>query len=163
MLIIAPSATISKLADIEDSVRGTKIIIREHVHIDSFVKIKPAGGMGDVEIGAHSFINSGTVLYTGNGIKIGEHVLIAANCTLAPTNHAYQARDKLIIEQRFMPSKGGIIIEDDVWVGANSVILDGAVIRRGAVIGAGSLVRGELAAYGIYTGNPLQLRGRRGE
>jgi virginiamycin A acetyltransferase len=163
MLIISPTAMISKFADIEDSVRGSKIIIGEKVTIDSFVKIKPAGGSGDVEIGDYSFINSGTVLYTGNGIKIGKHVLIAANCTLAPTNHEYRSRDKLIIEQRFMPSKGGIIIEDDVWIGANCVLLDGTIVRQGAVVAAGSIVRGELEAYGIYTGNPPQLVKRRGE
>jgi virginiamycin A acetyltransferase len=48
MLIISENARISKFADIEDSVRGSKIIIDEGVAIDSFVKIKPAGGTGDV-------------------------------------------------------------------------------------------------------------------
>ena len=46
MILIAPSARVSKLADIEDSVRGTKIIIGEEVMIDAFVKIKPVGGTG---------------------------------------------------------------------------------------------------------------------
>ena len=57
-----------------------------------------------------------------------------------------------------MPSKGGIIIEDDVWIGANTVILDGAVIRKGVVVGAVSVVRDqELMPYGVYAGNPLKL------
>ena len=155
MLIISEQATISPKADIEDSVRGTKIIIEAGVMIDSFVKIKPAGGSGDVIIGERSYINSGTVIYTGNGVHIGKDVLIAANCTFAPNNHEYRARDKKIIEQRFAPSRGGIIVEDDVWIGANTVILDGAVIKRGCVIGAGSLVKGQLDEYGVYAGNPL--------
>ena len=163
MLIIAPTAVISKFADIEDSVRGTKIIIGDNVVIDSFVKIKPAGGSGDVEIGDHSFINAGTVLYTGNGIKIGKHVLVAANCTLAPTNHQFHAREKVIAEQGFLPSKGGIHIEDDVWIGANCVLLDGAILRQGVVLAAGSIVRGELEAYGVYGGNPPRLLKRRGK
>ena len=79
---------ISPLADIEDSVRGTLIQVGARTVIDSFVKIKPAGGMGDVVIGADCAINSGTVIYTGNGVVIGDAVAIAANCTLAPTNHA---------------------------------------------------------------------------
>jgi acetyltransferase-like isoleucine patch superfamily enzyme len=53
-------------------------------------------------------------------------------------------------------------VEDDVWIGANSVILDGAIIRRGAVVGAGSLVRGEVASYSIVAGNPLRQIGVRG-
>jgi acetyltransferase-like isoleucine patch superfamily enzyme len=124
--------------------------------IDAFVKIKPAGGTGDVIVGPGSFINSGCVLYTGHGIRIGANVLIAANCTLAPTNHEIRERGRLIREQGFSPSRGGIIIEDDVWIGANSVILDGAVLRRGSVVGAGSVVRHELPEYSINVGVPAR-------
>lgn len=161
MLTIAPTAQVSRFADIEESKRGTRIVICDGAVIDSFVKIKPSGGAGHVVIGPHSFINSGCVLYTGNGITIGNHVLIAANCTFAPVNHEYKDRHRLIVEQRFAASKGGIVIEDDVWVGANTVLLDGAIVRRGVVIGASSVVRGELEAYGIYGGNPIQKMGER--
>ena len=94
------------------------------------------------------------MLYSGNGISIGNDVLIAANCTLAPVNHAYRDRHRLIREQGFVPSRGGIVIEDDVWIGANSVLLDGSVLRRGCVVAAGSLVRGERPAYSICRGTP---------
>lgn len=161
MLVISDKATISSLADIEDSVRGSRITIEAGVRIDSFVKIKPAGGTGDVTIGRNSYINSGTVIYTGNGLIVGEGVLIAANCTLAPVNHEYRSRTLTIIEQRFMPSRGGIVIEDDVWVGANCVILDGARLRRGCVVGAGSLVLGEIEEYSINIGNPVKRVGYR--
>lgn len=161
MLTIDPTATISPLADIEPSERGTPITIGAGCVIDSFVKIKPAGGSGAVVIGPRCYINSGTVIYTGNGITLGSGVLIAANCTLAPTNHAFADAWRPILEQGFMPSRGGIVIEDDVWIGANTVVLDGAVIRRGAIVAAGSVVRGELAAYTIYAGNPLRAAGRR--
>jgi acetyltransferase-like isoleucine patch superfamily enzyme len=134
MLVISPSAQISKLADIEDSVRGTRITIGDGVFIDSFVK-----------------------LYSGNGITLGEYVLIAANCTLAPTNHEYRDPDVVIRKQGFAPSRGGIVVEDDVWIGANCVLLDGARIGRGAVVGAGSVVRGELPAYSISAGNPAKV------
>ena len=161
MLIISERARISPLADIEDSVKGSRILIEDHVVIDSFVKIKPVGGDGDVLIGEGSYINSGTVIYSGSGVKIGKSVLIAANCTLAPVSHEYRERNKKIVEQRFRPSKGGIIIEDDVWIGVGTVILDGAVIRKGCVVGACSLVKGELEQFGIYVGNPLVKIGER--
>jgi acetyltransferase-like isoleucine patch superfamily enzyme len=162
MLKIDPTAKVSQLADIEPSVRGTLIEIGARTLVDSFVKIKPAGGSGDVVIGADCAINSGTVIYTGNGVKIGDAVAIAANCTLAPTNHAIADRSRLIKDQGFQPSKGGIVIEDDVWLGAGVVVLDGAVIRRGAVIAAGSVVRGEVEAYAIYAGAPARKIGERG-
>lgn len=158
MLSISPQARISPLADIEDSVRGSRIVIEAGVAIDSFVKIKPAGGSGDLVIGRGSVVNSGCVLYTGNGIAIGANVAIASNCTLAPVNHEFSARDKPIMEQGFQPSRGGIVIEDDVWIGANCVILDGAVLRRGCVVGASSVVRGELPPYSINVGVPATTK-----
>jgi len=137
---------------------GTRIEIGAGCWIDSFVKIKPVGGDGEIVLGANSYINSGTVIYSGNGVRIGSNVLIAANCTLAPVNHDFRNRNRLIFEQRFMPSRGGIIIEDDVWIGCNSVILDGATLRRGCVVAAGSVVRGELPAYSVCVGNPAVVR-----
>jgi acetyltransferase-like isoleucine patch superfamily enzyme len=163
MLIISDKARISRLADIEDSVRGSRIVVEDGAMIDSFVKIKPAGGSGDVIIGPHTMINSGTVIYTGNGITIGAHVLIAANCTLAATNHEYRTRDRRIDEQGFMPSRGGIVVEDDVWIGANAIVLDGAILRRGCVVGAGALVNGELPSYSISVGVPARVVGYRGK
>lgn len=158
MNIISPKAKISRLSDIEESSRGSKLIVKDGVMIDSFVKIKFTGGEGDIEIGENSYINSGCVLYSGNGIKIGSNVLIAANCTFAPVNHEYSSRSKTILEQRFKPSKGGIIIEDDVWIGAGVVILDGSHIRKGTVIGASTVVNIITEEYGVYAGNPLELK-----
>ena len=163
MLVISNKAKISKLADIEDSIRGSKIIIGDDTVIDSFVRIKPVGGIADIEIGNNVHINSGCVLFSGNGIKIGNDVLLAPGCILVPVNHAYKERSRTIIEQRFNVSRGGITIGNDVWIGAGSTILDGVMIPDGVVIGACSLVmwENELKPYGIYAGNPLQFIGNR--
>lgn len=71
MIEIDPSSRVSEFCDIEDSIRGSLIRIGAQCVIDSFVKIKPAGGSGDLIIGDQVIINSGCVLYTGNGITIG--------------------------------------------------------------------------------------------
>ena len=163
MLVISPTAEVSLLADIEDSVRGSVIEIADGAVIDSFVKIKPVGGTGSLHIGENTVINSGCVIYTGNGVKIGRDCAIAANCTLAPVNHEYRSREKTINTQGFMPSRGGILIEDDVWIGANVILLDGSILRRGCVVGAGAVVRGELPAYSINVGNPTRVIDFRGE
>jgi acetyltransferase-like isoleucine patch superfamily enzyme len=161
MIQIDPTARVSSLSDIEDSVRGTRIVVGAHSFIDSFVKIKPAGGSGDVVIGEHVVINSGCVLYSGHGIRIGNHVAIAANCTLAPVNHAYADHTRLIREQGFLPSRGGIVIEDDVWIGANCVLLDGTVLGQGCVLAAGAVVRGAIPPYTVWAGMPLRQIGVR--
>ena len=50
-----------------------------------------------------------------------------------------------------------MIIEDAVWIGSNSIILPGALIRKGCVIAAGSVVKGETRPNCIYAGNPAKL------
>lgn len=162
MLDIDPTAKISSLADIEASTRGTLMKIGARTMVDAFVKIKPAGGVGELVIGEDCAINSGTVIYTGNGVRVGDAVLIAANCTLAPTNHAFGDTTRRIRDQGFLASKGGIVIGDDVWLGANVVVLDGAVIGQGCVVAAGSVVRGELEPYSVYAGVPAKRVGTRG-
>ena len=158
MHIIDSTARISNLVDLEKSLRGSILKLGPKVMIDSFVKIKFVGGDGNIEIGENSFINSGCVLYSGNGIQIGKNVLVAANCTFAPVNHEYNSRFKTISKQGFKKSKGGIIIEDDVWIGAGSIILDGAHIKKGSVIGSSCLVGIKTEEYGVYYGNPLELK-----
>jgi acetyltransferase-like isoleucine patch superfamily enzyme len=167
MLNISPTAKISKFADIEDSVKGSRITIEDGVIIDSFVKIKPAGGSGDLIIGAYSVINPGVVIYTGNGIAIGSNVMIGANCVLSASSHEFLDKSIPVIKQGFIPPSrlrggvAGIVIEDDVWIGANCTVHEGAHIKRGAVISAGSIIKSVLEEYGIYTGSPLKCLGYR--
>lgn len=159
---ISSSARISPLADIEVSSRGSSLIVGNESVIDSFVKIKFVGGGGDIQIGNNSYINAGCVIYSGNGVKIGDDVLVAANCTFAASNHEFSAVDKPIRLQRFKPSRGGIIIEDDVWIGANVVLLDGAIIRRGAVVAAGAVVSSVVEPFTVVGGSPLRVLKKRG-
>jgi virginiamycin A acetyltransferase len=161
MIEIHETARVSPLADLEPSLRGSRYVIGPGSMIDAFVKVKPAGGRGDLIIGADCYVNSGCVLYTGHGIRLGKNVLIAANCTLAATNHEFSDPSTPIRSQGFQPSRGGIVIDDDVWIGANCVILDGAHIGNGAVIAAGSVVRGPVEPFAIMAGNPMRCIGMR--
>jgi len=63
---ISASACISESVDIETSGRGSKLTVSDDVMIDAFVKIKFAGGSGDIFIGPQSYINSGCVIYSVN-------------------------------------------------------------------------------------------------
>lgn len=160
-IVVHPTARVSPLADIEDSVRGSRIIVGAGVVIDSFVKIKPVGGSGDVVLGENVVINSGCVIYSGNGVRIGDNTAVAANTVFAALNHEYRDRTRLIRDQRFAPSRGGIDIGEDVWIGAGCVLLDGARLGSGCVIGALSLVRGQVEPYTVNAGNPLKCIGVR--
>ena len=155
------TAKISQLSSIEISTRGTDTTIGENTVIDDFVKIKHVGGNGSIFIGNNCFINSCTVLYSGNGILIGNNVLIGPNCSITPVNHEFKDKNKLIISQGFTHSKGGIIIEDDVWIGSNVVILDESIIKKGSIIGACSLINNVIEAYSINYGTPSKIVGYR--
>jgi virginiamycin A acetyltransferase len=159
--IFSRLSKISGLSSIEVSSRGTDTVIGEFSVVDDFVKIKHVGGTGHIIIGSHCYLNSGTVIYSGNGVSLGDSVLIGPNCNLVPANHAFRDANTSIRLQGFMPSKGGIIIEDDVWLGANVTVLDGAHIMKGCVVGANSLVKGKLDQYGIYAGVPAKKIGER--
>lgn len=161
--LIAESANISEDARIVPSERGTKIVIGENTHIFEFVVIRAVGGSGDVIIGDNCYINACSVLYSGNGIAMGKYVLVGPCTVIAPANHAFERRDEFIRHQGFMPSKGGVVIEDDVWIGANCVILDGAYIRRGAIVAAGSVVNNEVPEYAIVAGTPAEVVSMRPE
>jgi virginiamycin A acetyltransferase len=158
---IHETVKLGKFTSIESSVKGSILTIGPHSVLDDFVKIKFVGGIGNIEIGESTYINSGTVIYSGNGIKIGSSVLIGPNCSIVPTGHEFKDPNQKIINQKFSPSKGGIIIEDDVWIGANVTILDGAYIHRGAVIGASSLVVGVVEENSVNYGNPSKNKGSR--
>jgi virginiamycin A acetyltransferase len=155
-LMIDETAEISSDARIIPSIRESKIIIGAHTHIYEFVIIKAVGGDGDIIIGENCYINPSSTLYSGNGITMGNYVLIGPGTVITPTNHAFHRRDMYIRHQGFVPSRGGVLIEEDVWIGANSVVLDGTHIERGALIAAGSVVRGTIPKYTIWAGVPAK-------
>jgi len=108
MLSIDPTAKISALADIEGCrCAGTKITIGARTMVDFFAEIKPAGGSGDVIIGQDCALNSGTVLYTGNGIRMGDGCRSPPTAPWLPTNHEFADPDRRIRDQGFQPSRGG--------------------------------------------------------
>ena len=86
----------------------------------------------------------------GNYIMSGAGVVIASGC------HGMKKIDQPMLFQE-CSNKGGVIIGSDVWIGANSVILDGVTICDGAVIGAGSVVTKDVPERAIVAGNPARI------
>lgn len=122
---------------------------------------------GKVKIGIHTAINGpGTRIVSKlNEVEIGSYCSIASNVIIQEYYHKYDRistyyfsnnvfkRD--VLEDVF--SKGKIIIEDDVWIGSNSVILSGVRIGRGSIVGAGSVVSKDIEPYTICAGNPARI------
>jgi acetyltransferase-like isoleucine patch superfamily enzyme len=130
------------------------VLLAESSLVAEFVIIRAP--LAKVEVGDNSQIGPFGVLLAGeHGIKIGDNVMIAPHCVIAAGNHEY--RD-LSVPMRFAGSfsDGPIIIEDDVWIGANCTICDNVKISKGAIIGANSLINKDVDAYDIVGGVPAK-------
>ena len=115
---------------------------------------------GSIEIGRRCSVNAYSVLYGLGGLKIGDRVRIAAHVVIVPANHIFDDPYAPIAEQG--SSKKGILIEDDVWIGAGARILDGCVIGKGSVIGAGTVLTKSVGPYSVVVGVPGRVVGTRG-
>lgn len=131
---------------------GGSIILGKNVTVRSGAILAPFGGF--IRIGKESGVNHYTVLYGHGGLTIGEYVRFAAHCLVIPANHSAARRDVPIYSQPL--TKKGIVIADDVWVGAHSVILDGVSIGGGSVIAAGSVVTKTIEPLTIAAGVPAK-------
>ncbi|MCZ4072507.1 acyltransferase [Agrobacterium sp. LMR679] len=114
---------------------------------------------GDIELGENVSINpyaclSGKVTI-GNGVRIASHVSIVG------FNHGFDDIETPIHRQPL--TSLGIKIGDDVWIGANAVVLDGVKIGRGAIIAAGAVVAKDIPAMAIAGGVPARVLRYRGE
>lgn len=111
-------------------------------------------------IGNRSGISGGCIWAT-DSITIGDHVNIGANCIIMDgdihnTNWQLRRLDRISSEK--IPYKHKpIIIEDDVWIGANSIVLKGVTIGARTIIGAGSVVTKDIPADCIAAGNPCKV------
>ncbi|MBB4121346.1 acyltransferase [Martelella radicis] len=114
---------------------------------------------GDIKIGADCTVNAYACL--AGKVSCGNHVRIASHAQIMGFNHGYEDPDVPISRQPH--ESRGIIIEDDVWIGANVVVLDGVRIGRGAVIAAGATVTRDIPPYMIAGGVPAKPIRRRGE
>ncbi len=124
-----------------------------HIHCDTIIEI---GSGGSLTIGANTSIQPRCQFSAYKGfIVIGCGVQIAPNCAFYPYNHGF-APDKLIKKQS-LQTKGGIVIEDDAWLGFGVIVLDGVRIGKGAVIGAGSVVTRDVPGGAIAVGVPARV------
>jgi len=141
--------------------RMTKIMgaisIGENTIIQPFALIHSAGGA--ITIGRNCSINSFAALYGHGGLIVGDNVRIAAHSSIFPGNHVFEDATIPIVEQGVLMK--GIRIEDDVWIGAVVIVLDGVTIKKGCVIAAGSVVSKTTEDYGIYMGTPAKLHKKR--
>lgn len=109
-----------------------------------------------IELGNNVYINHHAEILAGiNGIKIGNDVMIGQYAKLLTTNHSYT--DLSIPMNKQTEISEHIIIHDDVWIGANAIILPGIEIGKGAVVGASALVTKDVPEFAIVGGVPAKI------
>jgi acetyltransferase-like isoleucine patch superfamily enzyme len=150
---IGRRVVIDKREDCELSIGPHTII-----GLGTLLILESQGGLRTrLQIGHHTVINEyNNIRAAGGGVTIGNYCQIAQFCTLVSSNHSTETASYMI-EAPWAKEKISIDIEDDVWIGSNSVILPGVRIGRGAVIGAGSVVTKDVPPHCIYAGNPARL------
>lgn len=124
---------------------GRKSVIEDFTTINN--------GVGHVIIGDRTIIGLGNTVI--GPVEIGNDVMFAQNVVVSGMNHGYE-------DISLPPSKQKdicklIAIDDNVWIGANSVITIGVHIGKHSVIGAGSVVTKDIPPYSIAVGNPAKV------
>jgi len=137
-------------------VRGLKI-----ANIGKNTKIHPTVILRQAErifIGENCLINHNNVLQGGKKtgkIIIGNYVHTGANVMMFAFNHGFDKLDIPTINQNYYD--GDIIIDDDVWIGAGTVILPGVRIGKGVVIASNSVINKDVKSFTIVGGVPARL------
>ncbi len=130
---------------------------RVHLHNDTCIQ---TGDGGSLKIGSDTHIQPRCQFSAYKGlIQIGEGVQIAPNCAFYLGES--QIAPAELTENQSLLSKGGIIVDDDAWLGHGAVVLDGIRIGKGAVIGSGAVVNQDIQDGAIAIGVPARVIGMR--
>lgn len=130
---------------------GTYLMHHAELHVYNFRGIPHAG----IRVGAGSLIGEFNVLRGQGGITIGDRVYFAPLVQVLAVNHVYADPTRPFVEQGITAE--GIVIEDDVWVGAGAVVTDGVRIGRGAVVAAGAVVADDVPPHTVVGGVPARV------
>lgn len=131
---------------------GDNTFIMHHtmLHVFNFRGLPKAG----ISIGENCFLGEYNVIRGQGGVHIGNEVYTGPMVQMVAVNHVYQDANRPIREQGITAQ--GIVIEDDVWIGANATIVDGVKVGKGSIIGAGSVVTRDIPPYSIAVGSPAK-------
>lgn len=153
-----PKSYISSNINILGNKKELKILGTSHLgKFCTFSIVNNISRISSINIGDGTYIGEyNNIRAAGGIIRIGNNCLISQHVTMVTSNHGI-VKKELISKQPWTTANNFVTIEDDVWVGANSVILPGIIVHRGAVIAAGSIVTKDVPEYAIVAGNPAKV------
>ena len=125
-----------------------KFFLGDYSVVESFACINNA--VGDVMIGDHTRIGLHNTII--GPVTIGNHVNLAQGITVTALNHNFSDTEK-----RIGVNTTPVVIGDDIWIGANAVILPGATIGSHSVVAAGSVVTKDVPPHSLVAGVPAKI------
>ena len=128
-----------------------KFSLGRHSVVESYSCVNNA--VGDVVIGDYTRIGIHNTII--GPVTIGSHVNLAQGITITALNHNFEDKNKRIDEQGV--STKPVVIGDDVWIGANAVILPGVTIGKHAVVAAGAVVTTDVPENTVVGGVPAKV------
>lgn len=120
------------------------------LHVYNFRDLPHAG----IKIGRDSLVGEYTVIRGQGGVTIGDRVYTSPFTQIIAVNHVFSDPHRPFVEQGITAE--GIIIEDDVWLGAGAIITDGVRVGKGAVVAAGAVVTRDVPAHTVVAGVPAK-------
>lgn len=134
--------------------RGSELKFNGVAHIGDKNSITARGGR--IVFGERFASNEDVIINAdiGGSIVFGDDCLIGPRVIFRTANHAFSNTKSTIASQGH--TFGDIVVEDDVWIGANTVVLPGVRIGEGSVVGAGSVVTRDIAPFSVAAGVPAR-------
>jgi acetyltransferase-like isoleucine patch superfamily enzyme len=129
---------------------GTLVMHHAELHVYNFRDLPHAGIM----VGRDSLIGEFNVLRGQGGITVGDRVYTSPHVQLAAVDHVFSDPGRPFVEQGI--TARGIVVEDDVWIGAGAIVTDGVTVGRGAVIAAGAVVTRDVPPHTVVAGVPAR-------
>lgn len=121
------------------------------LHVYNFRDLPHAG----IKIGRDSLVGEYSIIRGQGGVQIGDRVYTSPFTQIIAVNHVFDNPDLPFVQQGITAE--GIVIEDDVWLGANAIVTDGVHIGRGAVVAAGAVVTKDVPAHAVVAGVPARI------
>jgi acetyltransferase-like isoleucine patch superfamily enzyme len=130
---------------------NTMVMHHAELHVYNFRNLPHAG----IRIGRESLIGEFNVLRGQGGISIGDRVYTSPLVQLAAVDHVFADPDRPFVEQGITAQ--GIVVEDDVWIGAGAIVVDGVRVGKGAVVAAGAVVIEDVPDHTVVAGVPASV------
>jgi len=142
-----------------DGLSRDGIRLGDNVTVGAYSIIRATGALTQLGVGVRmgngSAVDAYSFIGAAGGVQIGSQVIMGQHISFHAENHQYGDLDTPIKEQG--TSRQGIVIEDNCWIGSNVTFLDGTWVQTGCVIGAGSVVTGNIPEFSVAVGVPAKV------